>query len=83
MQPTNSTKEKAEGVKAYIESKYAKAKNEEKEKKEGTIRPLFTSLFIAWDKLNLQMDKMQLSETEKELIKQEIQHKESELYRMQ
>ena len=39
MQPTNSTKEKAEGVKAYIESKYAKAKNEEKEKKEGTFQP--------------------------------------------
>lgn len=57
MQPTNSTKEKAEGVKAYIESKYAKAKNEEKEKKEGmfyyptTVRLIF--VFIAWDKLNL------------------------------
>lgn len=29
------TKEKAEGAKAYIERKYAKLKNEEKEKKEG------------------------------------------------
>jgi serine/threonine kinase 38 len=28
------------------------------------------------------MDKMQLSPTEKELIKQEIQHKEAELFRL-
>jgi hypothetical protein len=36
-QPTPNTREKAEGVKAYIEKKYAKLKNEEKEKKEGKI----------------------------------------------
>jgi hypothetical protein len=30
------TREKAEGAKAYIERKYAKLKNEEKEKKEGS-----------------------------------------------
>ena len=29
------------------------------------------------------MDRMQLSSNEKELIKQEIQHKEAELYRLQ
>lgn len=29
-----------------------------------------------------QMDKMNLSSTEKDLIKQEIQHKEAELYRL-
>ena len=29
------------------------------------------------------MDRMQLSAHEKELIKQEIQHKEAELYRLQ
>jgi len=34
-QPTQVTREKAEGAKAYIERKYAKLKNEEKEKKEG------------------------------------------------
>lgn len=39
VQPSSSTRERAEGVKAYIEGKYAKQKNEEKEKKE------------AWDKL--------------------------------
>jgi hypothetical protein len=32
------TREKAEGAKAYIERKYAKLKNEEKEKKEGKGR---------------------------------------------
>lgn len=56
-QPSSQTRERAEGVKAYIEGKYAKQKNEEKEKKE------------AWDKLLIQMDRMQLSAHEKELIK--------------
>jgi hypothetical protein len=37
VQPNPSTREKAEGAKAYIERKYAKLKNEEKEKKEGNI----------------------------------------------
>ena len=73
------TKEKAEGAKAYIERKYAKLKNEEKEKKEGN---LFHNDHAAWDKLLKQMDKMNLSPTEKELIKQEIQHKEAELFRL-
>jgi len=36
----------------------------------------------AWDKLMIKMDQMNLSEQEKELIKQEIQHKEAELYRL-
>ena len=53
-----------------LKSKYAKQKNEEIEKKE------------AWDKLMVKMDQMNLSEQEKELIKQEIQHKEAELYRL-
>ena len=44
-------------MKAYIESKYAKQKTEEIEKKE------------AWDKLMIKMDQMNLSEQEKELIK--------------
>jgi len=34
-QATQQTREKAEGAKAYIERKYAKLKNEEKEKKDG------------------------------------------------
>ena len=60
MQPTNSTRERAEGVKAYIESKYSKMRNEEIEKKE------------AWDKLMVKMDQLNLSSQEKDLIKQEI-----------
>ena len=44
-------------MKAYIESKYARQKNEEIEKKE------------AWDKLMVKMDQMNLSDQEKELIK--------------
>ena len=57
-------------MKAYIESKYAKQKNDEREKKE------------AWDQLMSQMDKMQLTPKEKEHIKTELQHKEAELMRM-
>ena len=60
-------REKAEGAKAYIERKYAKLKNEEKEKKEGKI--VMDSNVLAWDKLLKQMDKMQLTAEEKELIK--------------
>ena len=60
-------REKAEGAKAYIERKYAKLKNEEKEKKEGKI--VMNSNVLAWDKLLKQMDKMQLTAEEKELIK--------------
>lgn len=35
LQPNPNTREKAEGAKAYIEKKYAKLKDEEKEKKDG------------------------------------------------
>lgn len=57
VQIDSKTKEKAASAKAYIENKYAKAKYEERERKE------------AWDKLNQQMKNMKLSEQEKELIK--------------
>jgi hypothetical protein len=36
-QPNPNTREKAEGAKAYIEKKYAKLKDEEKEKKDGNV----------------------------------------------
>lgn len=67
VQPSALMREKAEGAKAYIERKYAKLKNEEKEKKEGKI--VMVSNVLAWDKLLKQMDKMQLTAEEKELIK--------------
>ena len=54
VQASNQTREKAESAKAYIERKYAKLKSEEKEKKE------------AWDYLFMKMDKLNLSENEKE-----------------
>lgn len=75
-------REKAEGAKAYIERKYAKLKNEEKEKKEGKDGLDYLNFCLAWDKLLKQMDKMNLTAEEKELIKQEIQHKEAELFRL-
>lgn len=50
VQINQQTKDKAASVKAYIENKYAKAKYEERERKE------------AWDKLNQQMQNMRLSD---------------------
>lgn len=66
---SDKTKEKAEFVKKYIESKYAKLKTEEQERKEG------------WDLLKQKMDVLNLTPHEKELIKQDVLHKEAELNR--
>jgi serine/threonine kinase 38 len=70
MEANKETRDKAEQAKAYIEQKYTKMKEEETVKKE------------AWEKLLRQMDKMNLTPTEKDLIKQEIQHKDAELSRL-
>ena len=59
----------AEYVKQYIENKYARLKTEEQEKKEG------------WSLLNKKMDCLNLTPHEKELIKQDVLHKEAELHR--
>ena len=56
-------------MKDYIESKYARLKTEEKERKEG------------WDLLKKKMDLLNLTPHEKELIKQDVLHKEAELNR--
>lgn len=66
---TQAAKDRAENAKAYIERKYAKLKDEEKERKE------------AWEMLVKKMEKLNLSEAEQELIKQDILHKEAELNR--
>ena len=62
-------KERAENAKAFIESRYNKLKNDEKERKE------------AWDMLENKMMRLNLSEQERELIKADIMHKEAELNR--
>ena len=51
-------------------------------RKRKKVVSLSLSGCVAWDKLLKQMDKMNLSPTEKDLIKQEIQHKEAELFRL-
>ncbi len=66
---SEKTKEKADAVKKYIESKYAKLKSEEQERKEG------------WDLLKQKMDVLNLTPHEKELIKQDVLHREAELNR--
>ena len=66
---TKGMKERAELAKLYIESKYNKKSREENERKD------------AWDMLEQKMSALKLSEHEKELIKQDILHKEAELNR--
>lgn len=70
MDANKETRDKAEQAKAYIEQKYMKMKESETQKQ------------AAWDRLLRQMDKMNLNQTEKDLIKQEIQHKDAELNRL-
>ena len=65
----NQTKEKVEAAKSYIERKYTKLKEEEKEKKDH------------WQQLQSKMHTMNLSLEEQELIKKEILHKEAEQMR--
>jgi serine/threonine kinase 38 len=62
-------KERAEIAKSYIENKYNKRKCDDNERKD------------AWDMLEQKMENLNLSEREKELIKQDIMHKEAELNR--
>lgn len=54
---SSKTKEKAETVKSYIESKYARRKDEDEERKAG------------WELLRKKMDLLNLTPHEKELIK--------------
>jgi len=54
---TQASKDRAENAKAYIERKYKKLKDEEKERKE------------AWEMLVSKMERLNLSEAEQELIK--------------
>ena len=53
-----------------------------KKKEKKVIVLLFiTSVNIGWDMLERKMEHLKLTETEKELIKQDILHKEAELNR--
>lgn len=67
-------------AKAYIENKYKKLSDEERERREGN-RLLNILNSIAWEKLTQKMVMLNLSEAEQELIKQDILHKEAELNR--
>ncbi len=66
---TKGMKERADIAKNYIETKYNKRKCDDNERKD------------AWDMLEHKMENLNLSEREKELIKQDIMHKEAELNR--
>jgi serine/threonine kinase 38 len=65
-----SAHERAEAAKAYIQNKYSRLKKEQSEKK------------VIWDELKSKMGKLNLSEPEKLLIKQEILHKDAQQMRM-
>jgi serine/threonine kinase 38 len=62
-------KERADLAKSYIESKYNRRRCEETERRD------------AWEMLEHKMNCLGLSEREKNIIKQDIQHKEAELQR--
>lgn len=66
-------------AKAYIENKYKKLSDEERERREGNR--LLILNYLAWEKLTQKMVMLNLSEAEQELIKQDILHKEAELNR--
>lgn len=66
---SNTTRERAESAKAFIEQKYSRIKQEDQKKR------------LEWEQINRRMDDMNLSMTEQELIKQEIFHQEANLMR--
>lgn len=78
---SKGAKERADAAKAYIEGKYSKLRNEELERKEGKSKSFI--ILLAWDMLETKMENLKLTDTEKELIKQDILHKEAELNRRQ
>jgi serine/threonine kinase 38 len=64
-----NTRDKAQAAKEYIERKYSKLKKNEQSRNED------------WEELRRTMQELNLSNTEQELIKQKIMHRESELMR--
>lgn len=63
------SKEKAQAAKSYIEMKYSRMKKDENQKRE------------CWEELNQKMAELSLSQTEQQMIKHEIFHKEAEILR--
>lgn len=66
---SSNTRDKAQAAKEYIERKYSKLKKAEQERCEE------------WGELKKTMQELSLSNTEQELIKQKILHKEAEVMR--
>ncbi|CAG9319072.1 unnamed protein product [Blepharisma stoltei] len=66
---SQNTLERAQAAKEYIERKFLRLKKMQEEKQEE------------WTTLRERMNEMNLSNTDKQLITQEIQHKEAELLR--
>ncbi|CAG9327149.1 unnamed protein product [Blepharisma stoltei] len=67
---SSNTRDKAQAAKDYIEKKYSRLKKTEESRKEE------------WQELNVKMAELKLSNTEQNLIRQEIMHKEAEQLRM-
>lgn len=53
----------------------------QKKEKEKKVSINWVNLILAWDMLQKKMQKLNLSEAEQDLIKQDILHKEAELNR--
>jgi len=65
IQISQETKEKVEVLKSYIEKKYNKLKEEDQIKKE------------VWESIKIEMEKLNLTNDEQELVKSEILHHEA------
>ena len=66
---SNSTKEKVEAAKSFIEQRYSKLIQQEQEKKEY------------WDQLNRKMQMLGMPVKEQEELKKKVMHEEAELLR--
>lgn len=69
-QISSSTRDKAQAAKEYIEKKYTRLRKTEEERKGE------------WKELNTKMTDLKLSNTEQNLIRQEILHREAEQLRL-
>ena len=69
MKVTKDIKERAEIALSYIERKYSKWRDDESQRQ------------VAWQMLEQKMVHLGLSQKEKDIIKQDILHKEAELNR--
>ena len=68
---SNSTKEKVEAAKSFIEQRYSKLITQEQQKKQY------------WDQLNRKMEMLGMPASEQEQLKKKVLHEEAEILRQE